>query len=51
MTPIRHWAALWPIAVRAGASLMIAEHDKPSDFARFATVSADKMRKLAAAHA
>ena len=45
------WAALWPIAVRAGASLMIAEHDKPSDFARFATVSADKMRKLAAAHA
>ena len=45
------WAALWPIAVRAGASLMIAEHDKPSDFTRFARVSADKMRKLAAAHA
>ncbi|MEF2071891.1 sugar phosphate isomerase/epimerase family protein [Consotaella aegiceratis] len=41
------WDTLWPLAVEAGASLMIAEHDKPSDAVRFARVSAAKMKALA----
>ena len=47
---ILDWAELWRISVASGASLMIAEHDKPSDFARFARVSAAKMRELSAAN-
>ncbi|SJZ68705.1 sugar phosphate isomerase/epimerase family protein [Consotaella salsifontis] len=43
------WDALWPIAVEAGARLMIAEHDKPADAARFARVSIAKMKALAGA--
>jgi sugar phosphate isomerase/epimerase len=38
------WAELWTQCVRAGARIMIAEHDNPSDFARFARVSAAAMR-------
>ncbi|TFF25121.1 sugar phosphate isomerase/epimerase [Jiella endophytica] len=48
-TGIVDWQRLWSLAVAGGASLMIAEHDNPSDFARFARVSADRMRDLAAA--
>lgn len=44
------WNELWRISVASGASLMIAEHDKPSDFVRFARVSAEKMRELSAAN-
>ncbi|MEX6508399.1 sugar phosphate isomerase/epimerase family protein [Jiella sp. M17.18] len=44
------WDALWPLSVRCGASLMVAEHDNPSDYARFARVSAKKMSALAAAN-
>lgn len=41
------WAELWPLSLAAGAEVMIAEHDNPSDFARFAQVSADAMRGYA----
>ena len=50
-TGIVDWDALWRISAGSSATLMIAEHDKPSDFARFARVSADKMRELSAANA
>ena len=32
----------------AGSDVMIAEHDNPSDFDRFARVSAQAMRRLSA---
>ena len=41
------WAELWPLCVAAGAEMMIAEHDNPSDFNRFARVSAEAMRGYA----
>jgi len=41
------WADLWMRAVEAGAEIMVAEHDNPGDFDRFARVSAGVMRKLA----
>lgn len=41
------WQALWPLAVKAGAPLMIAEHDKPKDFERFARTSFGAMSKYA----
>jgi sugar phosphate isomerase/epimerase len=41
------WQMLWPLCVTAGAEIMVAEHDNPSDLRRFATVSADTMRTLA----
>ena len=41
------WARLWPQCVAAGAEIMIAEHDNPSDFERFARVSAAAMRGFA----
>ena len=41
------WPALWRAAVAAGAEAMVAEHDNPSDGARFARVSAAAMSKLA----
>ena len=40
------WADLWRQCVASGSELMIAEHDNPSDFARFARVSADAMRSF-----
>jgi sugar phosphate isomerase/epimerase len=43
------WAGLWPLCVEAGAEIMVAEHDNPSDLARFANASAKTMRKLAKA--
>ena len=49
-TGIVDWGQLWTIAANSSATLMIAEHDKPSDFARFAKVSADAMRELSAAN-
>ena len=42
------WPKLWKTAVTAGASLLIAEHDNPSDFDRFARRSIDAMRTFAA---
>ncbi|MCB8840430.1 sugar phosphate isomerase/epimerase [Aurantimonas sp. VKM B-3413] len=44
------WDRLWPLAVGSGASLMIAEHDNPSDFARCARVSGAKLTQLLAAN-
>jgi sugar phosphate isomerase/epimerase len=38
------WRALWPQCVAVGAEIMIAEHDNPADFERFARVSAAAMR-------
>ena len=38
------WSQLWRHCVAAGAEMMIAEHDNPSDFDRFARVSAAAMR-------
>jgi len=42
------WAQLWPRCVASGAEIMIAEHDNPNDFERFARVSAAAMRGFAA---
>ena len=41
------WSELWRQCVAAGAEMMIAEHDNPSDFDRFARVSAAAMRGYA----
>ena len=43
------WRDLWARAVAAGAEIMIAEHDNPSDFQRFARASAAAMRGFAGA--
>lgn len=42
------WPKLWKTAITAGASLLVAEHDNPSDFDRFARRSIDAMRAFAA---
>ena len=41
------WSALWAECVAAGAETMIAEHDNPSDFTRFARASSAAMRGFA----
>lgn len=41
------WPALWNAAVNAGAQIMIAEHDNPNDYKRFARRSIDAMKRLA----
>jgi sugar phosphate isomerase/epimerase len=41
------WGELWGEAVAAGARVMVAEHDNPSDYVRFATASAAAMKTLA----
>ena len=46
-TGIVPWAELWPLCVAAGAEIMVAEHDNPSDFNRFASAAADAMRRCA----
>lgn len=46
-TGVVPWKLLWPKAVAAGARLMVAEHDNPSDYKRFATTSAKAMAALA----
>jgi sugar phosphate isomerase/epimerase len=43
------WPSLWSACVAAGAEVMIAEHDNPSDFDRFARVSGSAMRTYAQA--
>jgi sugar phosphate isomerase/epimerase len=47
-TGVMPWPKLWAQCVAAGAEIMVAEHDNPSDFVRFARVSADSMRRFAA---
>ena len=42
------WPKLWRAAVAADAGLMIAEHDNPSDFDRFARRSIEAMRAYSA---
>ena len=44
---VMDWGLYWQAAVDAGAELMVAEHDAPSDWRRFARVSAGAMRRLA----
>ena len=39
------WKGLWPLAVGSGARLMIAEHDNPKDYERFARASMKAMRR------
>ena len=46
-TGVLPWAELWPLCVEAGAEAMVAEHDNPNDFDRFARVSAAAMRAYA----
>ena len=41
------WANLWSSCVAAGAEVMIAEHDNPSNFERFAQASASAMLAFA----
>ena len=41
------WRDLWRRCAEAGAEIMVAEHDNPSDFKRFARVSFDAMRAMA----
>jgi sugar phosphate isomerase/epimerase len=41
------WGKLWPLIVKAGSPLMIAEHDNPSDFERFAATSLKAMSTYA----
>ena len=41
------WADLWRACVASGAEIMVAEHDNPNDFDRFARVSAEAMRTFA----
>ena len=48
-TGVVAWTALWPMVVRAGATLMIAEHDNPNDFERFARVSLAAMEQYESA--
>lgn len=45
-TGILDWPALWRAAVAGGAEVMVAEHDNPSDAARFARVSAEAMTRM-----
>jgi sugar phosphate isomerase/epimerase len=44
---IVQWKTLWPLAIKAGAALMIAEHDNPKDYERFARVSFNAMKQFA----
>lgn len=46
-TGIVPWPKLWKTAIGAGASILIAEHDHPADFDRFARRSIDAMRAFA----
>lgn len=48
-TGVLPWPRLWAECVAAGAETMIAEHDNPSDFDRFARVSAQAMRDFESA--
>ena len=41
------WSSLWSMCRRAGAEIMVAEHDNPSDTARFARRSLDVMSVFA----
>ncbi|MGO7580430.1 sugar phosphate isomerase/epimerase, partial [Rhizobium ruizarguesonis] len=45
-TGVVPWAELWPLSVESGAKIMIAEHDQPSDYDRFARQSY-RQRQLA----
>jgi sugar phosphate isomerase/epimerase len=45
------WPALWSACVAAGAEVMIAEHDNPNDFERFARRAGSAMRTYAKAAA
>ena len=41
------WPTLWDASVAAGSQLMVAEHDEPDDYVRFARTSAIAMKRLA----
>lgn len=41
------WSGLWSKSVEADAQVMVAEHDNPNDFVRFATRSLASMKRYA----
>jgi sugar phosphate isomerase/epimerase len=41
------WPAYWQAATATGVKVIVAEHDNPSDFVRFATRSAESIKRLA----
>jgi len=43
---VMDWPRLWAASVAAGAGLMVAEHDQPSDWRRFATRAIATMKGL-----
>lgn len=43
------WQTLWDASVAAGSRLMVAEHDAPADYRRFATRSIVAMKRFGAA--
>ncbi|MCX7889727.1 MAG: sugar phosphate isomerase/epimerase [Rhodobacteraceae bacterium] len=45
---IMDWQGLWDASVAAGAGLMVAEHDQPSDWRRFARNAVAAMRRFGA---
>lgn len=45
---VMDWPSLWRASVEAGAGLMVAEHDLPSDWRRFATRAIAAMRRIGA---
>ena len=44
-TGVMPWSTLWPLCAASGAEIMVAEHDNPSDFDRFARVTAAAMQR------
>ena len=42
---VMDWQTLWDASVRAGAPLMVVEHDLPSDWTRFARRSIETMQR------
>jgi sugar phosphate isomerase/epimerase len=46
-TGILRWSMLWPLCVASGAEIMVAEHDNPKDFDRFARVTGAAMQTYA----
>lgn len=44
---VMDWSDLWARCVGAGAEIMVAEHDNPNSFDRFARVSGEAMRGYA----
>ena len=44
------WEELLPVAIQAGAELLVLEHDNPADYQRFAARSIAKLKSLVGLH-